>query len=120
MSLPANPPLSPWRDCGDLVFTSGQIGLEDDGTVPGSFEREVERALAALAAVLANAGASLTSVLKTTVYLTDASDFAAMNAIYELAFPGQRPARTTVVSELAIAGLRFEIEAIAARSSSSS
>lgn len=108
------PPLSPSRTAADLVFTSGQIGVEPDGTVPADFHRQAELALQALRDVLAEAGASLGDVVKTTVFVTDAADVAAMNEVYTAHFGPPLPARSTIVTELALPGLLFEIEAVAA------
>jgi 2-iminobutanoate/2-iminopropanoate deaminase len=69
---------------GDLVLTSGQIALDPEtgDLVQGDVAAQTERALTNLAAVLDKAGSSLACVLRTTVYLTDMQDFAAMNAVY--------------------------------------
>jgi 2-iminobutanoate/2-iminopropanoate deaminase len=98
---------------GRWVVTSGQIGL-DPGTgklVPGGIGPETEQTLRNLRAILDAAGSGLASVVKTTVYLADMADFAAMNERYASAFGDHKPARTTV----AVAGLplggRVEIEA---------
>jgi len=100
---------------GDLVFTSGQVAL-DPATgqlVPGDVAAQTARVLANLAAVLDKSGSSLADVVRTTVYLRDMADFAAMNAVYARYFTGAPPARSTV----AVAGLprdaRVEIDAIA-------
>jgi 2-iminobutanoate/2-iminopropanoate deaminase len=102
---------------GDLVFTAGQIAL-DPATMelaPGGVPEQTDRVLKNLAAILQHAGSSLGSVVKTTVYLVDMGDFAAMNEVYARHFGEHRPARSTV----AVAGLpkqaRVEIDAIALR-----
>lgn len=100
---------------GELVFTAGQIGL-DPATgqlVGGGVEPETRRALANLGAVLTAGGASLASVVKTTVFLADMADFAAMNAVYAEHFDVPYPARSTVAVRALPLGARFEIEAIA-------
>ncbi len=100
---------------GDLVFTSGQIGL-DPGTgvlVPGGVEAETRQALTNLAHVLADAGSGLPQVVKTTVFLRDMADFAAMNAVYAEFFPENPPARSTVAVAALPKGAAVEIEAIA-------
>jgi 2-iminobutanoate/2-iminopropanoate deaminase len=106
-------PLSPYRVDGNLVFVSGQVGTEADGSVPTDFDRQFELALDALAAQLAAAGTNMNGVLKTTVVIPRREDFALMNELYALRFTGSPPARTTVIAELALAGLLFEIDAIA-------
>lgn len=99
---------------GDLVFTAGQVAL-DPATgklVEGGIEEQTRRVLQNLAAVLEAAGSSLDRVVKTTVFLKDMGDFAAMNAVYAEFFPTDPPARSTVeVSALALGAL-VEIEAI--------
>jgi 2-iminobutanoate/2-iminopropanoate deaminase len=101
---------------GGLLFCSGQIPL-DPATgkmVEGGISEQTERVLRNLEAVLSAGGASLSSVLKTTVYLVDLADFPAMNAVYGRFFPGDPPARATVEVSKLPAGARVEIEAIAA------
>ena len=98
-----------------LVVTSGQLGLlPADGRLAGDgVAEQTERALLNLAAVLRGAGLALADVVKTTVFLVDMADFAAMNEVYGRHFPDSPPARTTVaVAALPKAG-RVEIEAVA-------
>jgi 2-iminobutanoate/2-iminopropanoate deaminase len=98
---------------GRWIVTSGQVGI-DPGTkalVPGGVSAETERVLRNLEAVLRAGAASLGDVVKTTVFLTDMADFAAMNEVYARHFLDARPSRTTVaVRELPL-GARVEIEA---------
>lgn len=99
---------------GPFVFTAGQIGL-DPATgqlVSGGIRAETERVLENLKAVLEAAGLSLADVVKTTVYLRDLNDFAAMNEVYARYFGEQPPARTTVQATLP-RGAAVEIEAVA-------
>jgi 2-iminobutanoate/2-iminopropanoate deaminase len=102
---------------GDLVFCSGQLGL-DPATgelVDGGVEAQTERALRNLTSVLDAAGASMADVVKTTIFLADISDFAAVNAVYARHMPDPAPARSTfAVGALPKGGL-IEIEAIARR-----
>jgi len=100
---------------GDLVFTSGQLGLDPQtgSLVPGGIEAETRQALTNLQHVLANSGSTLEAVVKTTVFLKDMADFPKMNAIYAEFFTKNPPARSTVqVAALPKSGL-VEIEAIA-------
>lgn len=101
---------------GDFVFCSGQIAL-DPGTgklVGGdSVPDQTRQCLANLSAVLEAAGASLASVVKTTVYMTDLSQFPAMNEVYAGAFEGDPPARATVGVRALPAGAVVEVEAVA-------
>jgi 2-iminobutanoate/2-iminopropanoate deaminase len=100
---------------GDLLFCSGQIAIDPQTgqMVQGGIEAETEQVLKNLQAVLAAAGASLADVLKTTVYLADFSEFAAMNAIYVRAFATEPPARATVGVAALPRGAKIELEAIA-------
>lgn len=104
---------------GDLLFCSGQLGLDPaTGELVEGVEAQAERALRNLAAVLDAAGVTWSDVVKTTIFLADMADFAAVNAIYARAMPEPPPARSTVqVAALPKAG-RVEIEAIARRSGS--
>ena len=103
---------------GELVLCSGQVGV-DPATgklVAGGIEAETARVCENLAAVLAAAGLALRDVVKTTVYVVDLADFAAMNGVYGRYFPAPHPARATVQVAALPAGARVEIEAVAARS----
>ena len=98
-----------------MVFTAGQIAL-DPGTmeiIDGDVAAQTERVMANLAAILEEAGASLSTVLKTTVYLADMNDFGAMNEIYGRHFGDHRPARSTVEVSRLPKDVRVEIDAIA-------
>jgi 2-iminobutanoate/2-iminopropanoate deaminase len=104
-------PYSPFVRAGDLVVISGQTGSVDGSLVDGGLEPQCRQVLANLASTLAAAGCTMADVVKTTVFLADMADFAAMNALYAAAFGETRPARSTV----AVAGLPLgavvEIEA---------
>ncbi|MFM2105058.1 MAG: hypothetical protein RL338_90 [Chloroflexota bacterium] len=104
---------------GDLLFCSGQLGLDPaTGELVDGVEAQAERALRNLAAVLDAAGVTWSDVVKTTIFLADMGDFAAVNAIYARFMPEPPPARSTVqVAALPKAG-RVEIEAVARRSGS--
>ncbi len=100
---------------GDFVFTAGQIGL-DPATgqmVAGGVEAQTRQALRNLQAVLEAAGASLSQVVKTTVFLQDMNDFAAMNAVYAEFFAAEPPARSAVQAAALPKGALVEIEAVA-------
>jgi len=102
---------------GELVFCSGQIPL-DPATgqlVEGDIAAQTGRVLDNLAAVLAAAGSDLAHVVKTTVFLADLGDFAAMNEAYATRFGEHRPARSTVQVAALPRGARIEIECIAVR-----
>ena len=100
---------------GGLVFTAGQIPL-DPATmqlVEGDVTAQTERVMQNLAAVLEAAGASLGSVVKTTVFLADMNDFAAMNEVYGRWFGDHAPARSTVQVSRLPRDARVEIDCIA-------
>jgi 2-iminobutanoate/2-iminopropanoate deaminase len=98
-----------------MVWTAGQVGLDPETgeLVPGGVAGQTERALRNLEAVLAGAGLDLGHVVKTTVFLIDMTDFAAMNEVYGRHFPAAPPARSTVAAAGLPKGARVEIEAIA-------
>ena len=102
---------------GQLVFCSGQIALDPttgEMVGAGDVRAQTERVLENLGAVLAAAGASFASVVKTTIFLADLQDFGNVNEIYARYFPSQPPARATVQAAGLPRGALVEIEAIAA------
>ena len=112
MTTPPLPPLSKFRRAGNLIFTAGQLPRGADGAiVAGDIEVQTRQAIANLQAVLRDAGAELTDVVKVTAWLTDAAHMAGFNAVYREFFDTPYPARSTVISGL-VAG-DVEIEAIA-------
>jgi 2-iminobutanoate/2-iminopropanoate deaminase len=102
---------------GDLVFCSGQVGLDpaSGDLVPGGIEAETERVLKNLGAVLDAAGCTFADVVKTTCFLADIADFATFNAIYARFFPDPPPARSTFQVAALPKGARVEVEAVAVR-----
>ncbi|MCS7309370.1 MAG: RidA family protein [Armatimonadota bacterium] len=100
---------------GNLVFVSGQIPLHPQtGEIVGDTAAEQARqVLQNLQAVLQAAGASLQDVVKTTIFLTDLGQFAAVNAVYAEFFPSEPPARSTVQVAALPRGVQVEIEAVA-------
>lgn len=98
---------------GDLLFTSGQIPLALDGSMPEGIEAQTEQVFDNLAAVLAEAGAGFADVAKATVFVTDLGDFARLNAVYETRFGGHKPARSTVQVAALPRGASVEIELVA-------
>jgi 2-iminobutanoate/2-iminopropanoate deaminase len=100
-----------------FVFCSGQLGL-DPATgelVEGGVEAQAERSLRNLAAVLDAAGLTIDDVVKTTIFLADIGDFAAVNAVYARQVTDPPPARSTVAVAALPKGGRVEIEVIARR-----
>jgi 2-iminobutanoate/2-iminopropanoate deaminase len=100
---------------GGLLFCSGQIALDPatGALVEGDVAAQTERVMANLRAVLEAAGADLSAVVKTTIYLADLGDFAEVNRIYGTFFAATPPARATIQVSALPLGARVEIEAIA-------
>jgi 2-iminobutanoate/2-iminopropanoate deaminase len=99
-----------------LIFCSGMVGIDPatGALVEGGVEAQARRALENLEAVLEAAGVSLAAVVKTTIFLVDMADFAAVNAIYATFLGAAPPARSTVAVAALPAGARVEIDAVAA------
>jgi 2-iminobutanoate/2-iminopropanoate deaminase len=108
-------PYSQAAAVGGFLFTAGQIALDPKTmtVVEGDVSAQAEQVMKNLAAVLSNAGCSWAEVVKTTIFLTDMADFAAVNAVYERVLGGARPARSTVAVAGLPRGVRVEIECIA-------
>ncbi|PLS80072.1 MAG: reactive intermediate/imine deaminase [Chloroflexi bacterium] len=108
-------PYSQAISTGDLVFCSGQIPLDPatGQVVEGSIADQTRRVLDNLSAVLTAAGTSLDRVVKTTIFLADMNDFAAVNGVYGEYFTDEPPARSTVQVARLPRDVRVEIEAIA-------
>jgi len=114
MSKPLGP-YTPVVRAGDFIIVSGQVGVRDGALADGGVAGQTAQAVANLADRLAEVGASLTDVVKTTCFLIDMDAFATFNAAYVDAFGDHRPARSTVaVRELPIRA-QVEIEAMAYR-----
>lgn len=101
---------------GNTLYTSGQLGLiPETGVLPEGVEAQAKQAMENLKAVVEAAGMTMSDIVKTTVFLADINDFAAVNAIYASYFTGDAPARSCVqVAQLPKAGL-VEVEAIAVK-----
>ena len=99
---------------GGFVFVSGQLGLKPDhAAISGSIEEQTEQIFANLSAILEAAGTGLERLVKTTVFLADLGDFAAMNEVYARHVGASPPARSTVEVAALPSGAKVEIEAIA-------
>ncbi len=113
-------PYSQAIQVGSLLYTAGQLGLNPQTRqlVEGGVQAQTRQALLNLQAILEAAGSSLQHVIKTTVFMQDMGDFAAMNQVYAEFFPAQSPARSAVqVAALPLGGV-VEIEAVALIASS--
>ena len=108
-------PYSQAIKAGGMVFTSGQIPLDPSTmqVVEGDIQKQTELVLNNLKAVLEAAGTSIDRVVKTTVFLADMNDFAAMNEVYASFFSSNKPARSTVQAARLPRDVSIEIEAIA-------
>lgn len=101
---------------GNTLYTSGQLGLVPaTGDLPAGVEAQARQALENLGAILKTAGMEFSDVVKTTVFLVDMGDFAAINAIYADYFTGEAPARSCVAVAALPKGALFEVEAVAVR-----
>jgi len=100
---------------GNFIYTAGQIGIDpaNGQVVSGGVEAETRQALTNLKHILEAAGASLENVVKTTVFLRDINDFAAMNGVYAEFFTANYPARSAVQAAALPKGVAVEIEAVA-------
>ena len=109
-------PYSQAVDAGALVFVSGQLPVDPaTGAMPEGAAAQAEQAFANVRAILEAAGLGLDRVVKTTVFLADLADFAAVNDAYARAFRAPFPARSCVQAAAIPKGARLEVEAIAAR-----
>jgi len=112
-------PYSQGVRAGNLIFTAGQVGVDpaNQQVVAGGITEQTTRAFENLMAILAEAGSSLSQVIKTTVFLKDMNDFAAMNAVYGSYFSDQEdaplPARSTVEVARLPKDVLVEIELVA-------
>lgn len=108
-------PYSQGYEAGNLVFTSGQIGIDPaTGNIPEGIAAQADRSCRNVGAVLEAAGVSFANVVKTTCFLADMADFAAFNGVYEQYFCS-KPARSCVAAKQLPKGVLCEIEAIAVR-----
>lgn len=109
-------PYSQAIDTGSLVFISGQIPINPaSGEIADGIEAQTAQSLANVKAILAAAGLTTDNVVKTTVFLADMNDFAAMNEVYAKTFTAPYPARSAVAVKTLPKNVSVEIEVIAAR-----
>ena len=108
-------PYSPAVRAGDFIFVSGQVPVDPatQQVVTGDIGLETRRVLNNIQQILKGCGATMADVVKCSVFLADAKDFAAMNGVYAEFFGDAKPSRTTVVGGFVLAGIRVEIDAIA-------
>ena len=101
---------------GNLIFTSGQIALQSDGSfLEGDVTVQTRQVLRNLSAVLEAGGSKLSNVIKTTIFLADMEDFQKVNSVYGEFFNEHKPARSTVAVKALPRNALVEIEAIAVK-----
>jgi len=100
---------------GDFIFVSGQVPVDPvtQRIVSGDIRQETRQTLNNVKSVLEGCGASLRDVVKCSVFLSAANDFAGMNEVYAEFFGDSKPARSTVVCQFAVPGIKVEIDAVA-------
>lgn len=108
-------PYSQAVQVGNMLFASGQLGLDPvTGQFPeGAVKEQTEQAFKNVKAILAEAGLTMDNVVKTTVFLADMGDFAAMNEVYAVQFEGTFPARSAVAVKTLPKNALVEVEVIA-------
>jgi len=112
--MAASATLTPGIRHGDVIYTSGQLGISRDAP-DSTIQGQTKKALENVKAVVEAAGSTMSNVLKCTVFLVDVKDFAGMNSVYSQFFPKEPPARSTVVvAALVSAAAKIEVECIAA------
>jgi 2-iminobutanoate/2-iminopropanoate deaminase len=112
-------PYSPAVRAGGFIYVSGQIPIDPvtNQTVLGDVKTETRQVLSNIQRILEGCGATMADVVKCGVFLTDVTDFAAMNEVYTEFFGNAKPARTTiVVAALPLQGAKVEIDAVAYQS----
>ncbi len=109
-------PYSQAIKCGNILFCSGQIPLNPaDGSIPEGIKAQTAQSISNIKAILKEAGVSIDNVVKTTVFLADMGDFAAMNEVYAQVFTAPFPARSAVAVKTLPKNVLVEIEVIAVR-----
>ncbi|HEY3128546.1 MAG TPA: RidA family protein [Acidobacteriota bacterium] len=107
-------PFSPAVQAGGFIYLAGTVATDDQGhVISGDIRAQTRRALDNLSEVLSAAGSSLANVVSVNVYLKHAEDFAAMNDVYRTHWPKDPPARTTIVTNLALPQILVEIAMVA-------
>lgn len=117
-SAPRNKSVGPYSqaiDLGNLVYTSGIIGLQSDNTLALGLEQQVKEIFENTRSVLGEVGLSLSNVVKTTVYVVDLKEYGVFNKLFAKEFAGHKPARSTVQVAALPLGASIEIEFIAER-----
>lgn len=111
----AKPHLAPYVMQGDVLITSGQLAFNQQGVIEGGVAEQTTQIIKGIETLIAEKGLTLNDVHKTTIWLTNATDFPAFNDAYAAAFGDHKPARSTTVAGLTAPGAVIEIEAMAWR-----
>lgn len=106
-------PYSQAVQIGNLVYTSGQLGMNTAGEMPATIEEQTKKSLENVKAILTEAGTDLSKVVKTLVFIKDMNDFTAMNGVYQQFFTENFPARSCVEVARLPKDALVEIEVIA-------
>ncbi len=108
-------PYSPAVRAGDFIFVSGQVAIDPatNEFVLGDVRQQTRLVLENIRRILEGCGASLADVVRCSVFLENAADFAAMNEVYAEFFGQHKPARTTVEAKFVASGLKIEIDCVA-------
>ncbi|MEP1385297.1 MAG: RidA family protein [Paraglaciecola sp.] len=107
-------PLAKGIKAGGFIFLSGQLGLDSTGKLcSDDIAEQTKQTLNNIKALLEEGGVGIDRIIKATVWITDINDFAEFNKVYAEVFSEQPPARSTVVSALALPGAKVEIEVTA-------
>ena len=110
-------PYSPAVRAGDFIFVSGQgpIDVATNTLVAGDIRHQTGLVLSNIQRILEGCGAAMADVVKCSVFLAQAGDFAAMNEVYAEFFGANKPARTTVEAQFVAPGMKVEIDCVAWR-----
>ena len=110
-------PYSPAVRAGDFIFVAGQVAVDPatQQLISGDISQQTHQVLNNIKTILEGCGAAMSDIVKCGVFLADGKDFAAMNVVYADFFGDTKPARSTVVTGFAMAGVRVEIDAIVYR-----
>jgi len=108
-------PYSPGTKAGNMVFVAGMLALDAGGQIVGRghIAGQTRQALENVKAIVEAGGGRMSDIVKTTVYITDMANFAAMNEVYKTYFSSEPPARATVKADLVNKDFLVEIDAIA-------
>ena len=111
----AGAPYSSGTKVGNLLFTAGMVSLNEKGEIVGRghIRAQTRQVLDNVKAIVEAGGGKMTDIAKTTVYITDLANFAAMNEVYKTYFPTDPPARATVKADLVNKDFLVEIDAFA-------